>query len=114
MRRALLALALTGLSGCAGWSNRDMTMMAANVACHATDFQQTRWALDHGYLEANPLLGHEPSTGKMLGVKTVGIFLIWDIGEAAGPDERFNWLTAAMVPCSAAIIHNYAIGARGF
>ena len=101
------------LSGCYGqWTTRDYTMLAANAACAATDYRQTSYALDHGYHEANPLIGTNPSDKKMASIKGVGFVLTWDIAEAAGTD-KYKWLTAAVVPCSAAIIHNAAIGAKG-
>jgi hypothetical protein len=108
-----LALGLTvGLTGCASapWTATDKALLGFTVACHAVDYAQTEWGVENGYTEMNPLMGDAPSDGRILGTKLAMQALI--VGAADYSENRAVSLGLALVPCVAAVAHNYSLGAR--
>lgn len=101
-----------GLTGCASapWSPADKAMLGFNVACHAMDYRQTEWAMENGYTEVNPLMGDSPSDESLLATKLATQVLIY--GAANTSKNRAVTLGLALVPCVAAVAHNYSEGAR--
>lgn len=114
LRRGLagvLGLAV-GLTGCASapWSPTDRALLGFTVACHAVDYAQTAWGVENGYTEMNPLMGDAPSDGRILATKLVTQALV--VGAADHSRNRTLTLGLALVPCVAAVAHNYSLGVR--
>ena len=53
----------------AKWDTTEKAMLVSYVGLNAIDYGQTRWGLDHGYLEANPLIGKSPNRARILLMK---------------------------------------------
>ena len=71
----LTLISLVGVLGCATttpktrWDTAEKAMLASYVGLNVVDYGQTRWGLDHGYLEANPIIGKSPNRAKILLMK---------------------------------------------
>lgn len=63
-------------SGCASMAPKADPMHAAYFATAAADVMTTQQALDRGAVEVNPLLGGQPSTGKLVALKAAGWFAV--------------------------------------
>jgi hypothetical protein len=77
-RASVLALlsalvVLNGL-GCASVAPKADPVHAAYIATATADVLTTQQALGRGGQEANPLLGSQPSTAKLAGIKVAGWF----------------------------------------
>jgi len=57
------------------------------VAGQCSDFATTEWGLDHGYVEANPLVGEHPTDTQIALFKLGSIGVFWGLGELF-PDKR--------------------------
>jgi len=73
--RWLILISLVLVAGCATttpktkWDTAEKAMLASYVGLNVIDYGQTRWGLDHGYLEANPLIGKSPNRARILLMK---------------------------------------------
>ena len=71
----LILISLVSVLGCATttpktkWDATEKAMLASYVGLNVIDYGQTRWGLDHGYLEGNPLIGKSPNRAKILLMK---------------------------------------------
>jgi hypothetical protein len=77
-RAAAVALVFTvfslGSTGCASVTPKADPVHVAYFASATADVVTTQQALDRGAVEVNPLLGSQPSTGKLVAVKAAGWF----------------------------------------
>jgi hypothetical protein len=70
---ACVLVVVSGL-GCASLAPKADPIHAAYLAAATADVVATQQALDRGGQEVNPLLGSQPSTIKLVGVKAAGWF----------------------------------------
>lgn len=109
MRLLLLCLLL---SGCSIWHPPEQRAFAFSAMCHSYDALQTDWAMEHGYVERNPLLGKHPSDNALVGAKAAAIGLTWWAAEQFDTRDRWKVILLTTVPCVAAVIHNHQEGVR--
>lgn len=88
----------------------------ALVSAAALDVASTTWALKRGAREANPLLGRQPSVGKLVAVKLAAIAVQelsarWLIKKGYPARARFVYWTA-IVLWSAVGVSNLTMGQR--
>jgi len=87
---------------------REKVMLASYVGLHVIDYGQTRWGLDHGYLEANPIIGKESSRAKILLVK--GLICTGTIYAAnKWKNERKTILAFGIIWGATAVTNNYLV-----
>jgi uncharacterized protein YceK len=111
---AALFVVWATLSGCASfkaWDREDRALYAFNLGCHAIDYAQTSWAIEHGYVEANPLLGESPSNDRLAASKLAAGALTWWVADSAS-DDRTRTLLTMTGACLAVLAHNHSEGAR--
>jgi hypothetical protein len=111
MRVALVLVLGLALAGCADWRPRDQALFTVNVGCQGVDYAQTSWAMDHGYREANPVLGDSPSQSTLVLAKAAAIGATWYIADTS-PKQRTTALVVATALCLVVIAHNHSEGAR--
>lgn len=107
--RALLPLLM--LTGCS-WPIHDRIAYGSFATCQAVDFAQTAFILDHGGVEANPLLGDYPKDEYLLGFKVASLMAGYALAELF-PESRVWVIGAATVPCLGAVGWNYREMNRG-
>jgi len=113
---AILLLALL-LSSCAGhqkvpWTTANKLAFAAALGGQTLDVASTRDGLSRGCYEMNPLLGRDPSTAQLIGLKALGLgFAYIMIEYMSPPEDRQLYRTVGYsffgAIGSAAAIHNY-------
>lgn len=107
----ILLLCVT-LSGCSIWHPAEQRAFAFSMACHTYDVMQTDWAMEHGYVETNPLLGKHPSDNELVAAKAAALGLTWWAAEQFHGDDRWKVIVLTTLPCVAAVVHNHQEGVR--
>jgi hypothetical protein len=119
MKTTTLLLVAMLLCSCAShqqveWSTANKIALGAAVGGSVLDVHSTNSALNRGCVEANPLLGENPSVGSLILLKAVGIGLIYVISEyLVKPKDRqlvrnVGYGAIGLVGVGAAV-HNYSI-----
>lgn len=85
------------LSGCATLKDRDLAVKAAYAGV-AADFISTKYQLDQGCQEANPLYGKNPSDGKLalFAAANLGLVYLLDKSTANEDNAWVFWFLAAV------------------
>ena len=61
----LIIISILILSGCAGWTKADKTLLVASMVASYADYHTTTRILDNGGHECNPLMGEHPAREKL-------------------------------------------------
>ncbi len=109
---ALLLLAPLGARADGRWTIADTALEASFAAAVAVDWAQTRWALDNGHRELNPLLGPEPSAARLNMLVLAAAAGHAAVSLALPRPYRRWWQSMTLIVELGAVGHNFAAGAR--
>lgn len=105
-RWALLLLLLSGTAK-AEWTTTDSALLAGALTLQAIDWGQTRAAMRHGgYTEKNPILGPQPSIGRLDKVCTLAMVGTVGLAYVLPPLYRRAFL-GGVVTIEAAIVYRH-------
>lgn len=106
MRTLLLAAALAADPWYAGDTAREL----AFAGLVAADVAQTRWALDRGWEELNPLLGRRPSRGRLLVAAGAGVVLHAGVAAILPRPWREGWQYVGIAAQGAVVGRGLVLG----
>jgi len=73
------------------------------VACNAADYYTTKYALNHGLKEANPIYGESPKDEKLIAGKMVGVAIFYIAGQIDPDNRELYYQIGSGLSCGAAI-----------
>lgn len=95
------------------WSQVDTQRQAAYLVLHAADWRQTRTiAKDDRFVEVNPILGPEPSTGEVDRYFLATALLHTAIAYNLSPEWRKGFQYVTIGVQATAVGHNYRLGVK--
>lgn len=109
----VVAMLLSGrVAALERWTSADVALEAAFAAAVLVDVTQTRWALRNGYEEMNPLLGHQPSSTRLVasGLGVVAGHAI--VSVVLPPKWRRWWQGVTLTAELGAVGWNAGVGTR--
>lgn len=123
LRSAILALVVTVAQWsllflddvkAAEWDATDKVLFGSFVALQVADAAQTRYASHHPerFREANPLLGSQPSDGKIIAIKSLLVGGSYYLLRDADSQTRKSALVILDGLYIGIVAHNAAIGVR--
>lgn len=95
------------------WTEFEKQLFAVNTTLVALDYATT-YDLIHkreGFIEANPLLGKDPSKDKLVAFFLSKIIISYIVAEY-NPKYRRNWLIFITSSSTVPVAHNISIGAQ--
>lgn len=108
----LLLLALPAQAADFRWTVGDVALEASFAAAVAADWLQTRWALEHGRRELNPVIGERPSAARLGALVAAGALGHAAVSLALPRPARRWWQSVTLVLELGAVGHNFAAGAQ--
>ena len=86
--KLLIALLLFSCGGLTKYDATDQVLIGVNLSLQAVDTHSTVKGLKGGAIEANPIYGKHPSTGRVIATKIVAISLIYLLTSKMQSNER--------------------------
>jgi hypothetical protein len=110
----IMFLCWSSLAFAEPWDTADKILFGSFLALQAADAAQTHYASRHPdrFREVNPLLGSQPSDGKILAVKSLMIGATYYILKDADSHTRKTVLTVLDALYIGVVAHNASIGVR--
>lgn len=105
----------------APWTKTDIALQSAVVTFQVADWAQTRWFVKHPYYLGpntrtyegwNPILGENPSVGKVNNLIFLGIIGHAVVSNYLPPDFRRIWQGSVLVLEIGAVNHNRVAGVK--
>lgn len=88
----------------------ETNLFALSIAAQVADVTTTKYGLEHGLTEANPLYGSSPETAHLVLAKAAYIGLLYGVGELLPEQRELIYLFGAASGFLAAGWNTYKIG----
>lgn len=115
LQSLVLACALVSSSALAApWDTTDKVLFGSFLGLQIADGLQTYQVHKHPdqFRETNPLLGSDPSAGKIILLKSaISALVYWGVKDSSSSNRKFL-LTAADLFYLGVVGHNYQVGIR--
>lgn len=112
MVSGVLALAAAAADDRSRWTALDTAGELAFAVAVAVDCSQTRWALENGRREMNPLLGARPSPGHLAAACVGAVVGHALVSRALPRPYRRAWQAVTLAGELGAVGWNFSVGAR--
>ena len=115
MKRLLITITLLllythALAG-APWTREDIWLESTWQVLHVVDWGQTRYISESpDYWEVNPILGRNPTRGRVDAFFVAVAALHWLISDSVGPGIRLRWQWISIGAKGGFVYHNWSLG----